>query len=55
MKLKKHDYVTIFLLMKSFINAEILLVISHLIKEILDFIIKYICKKGDALEEHAMA
>jgi hypothetical protein len=48
MKLRKHDYPTIPLLMKSFMDVESLPVIPHLIKEVLDFkdfIDSCICKK----------
>ena len=53
MRLRKHDYPTVPLLMKSIIDSESIPMISHLIKEALDFkgfIDSCICKKGDALE-----
>jgi hypothetical protein len=55
MKLKKHDYSTIPLFMKSFMDVESLLVILHLIEEVPDFrgfIDSCICKKEDVLEGH---
>jgi hypothetical protein len=55
MKLRKHDYSTIPLLMKSFMDAELLPLILHLIEEVLDFkgfIDSSICKKKDAFEGH---
>jgi hypothetical protein len=55
MKLGKHYYPTLPLLMKSFLDSELVPVILHLIKEVLDFksfIDSCICKKGDALEGH---
>ena len=58
MKLRKHDYSTILFLMKSFMDAKLLLLIPHLIEEVLDFkgfIDSSICKKREALERHIAA
>jgi hypothetical protein len=58
MRLQKHDYPTVPLLMKSFMDGESIPVIPHLIKEVPDFkgfIDSFIYKKGDALEGHTIA
>jgi hypothetical protein len=58
MRLRKHDYPTVPLLMKSFIDGESIPVIPHLIEEVpnfKDFIDSCICKKGEALEGHTTA
>jgi hypothetical protein len=55
MKHRKHDYPTIPLLNEIVMDAESLLVILHLVKEVPDFkgfIDSCICMKGDALEGH---
>jgi hypothetical protein len=58
MKLRKQDYPTIPLLMKSFMDAKLWPAIPYFIKEVLDFkgfIDSCICKKGDPLEGHTAA
>ena len=58
MRLQKHDYPTMPLLMKSFMDGESIPMIPHLIKEVPDFkgfIDTFICKKGEALEGHTAA
>jgi hypothetical protein len=58
MKLRKHDYPTVPLLMKSFMDGESIPVVPHLIQEVPDFkgfIDPCICKKGEALEGHTTA
>jgi hypothetical protein len=58
MRLRKHDYPIVLLLMKSFMDGESIPVIPHLIKEVLDFkgfIDSCICKRGDALEGYTTA
>jgi hypothetical protein len=58
MRLRKHDYPTVPLLMKSFMDGESIPVILHLIEEVPDFkgfINSCICKKGEALEGHTTA
>jgi hypothetical protein len=53
MRLRKHDYPTIPLLMKSIMDGESIPVILHLIEEVLDFegfIDSCICKKGHTLD-----
>jgi hypothetical protein len=58
MRLRKHDYPTIPLLMKSFKDGESISVIQHFIKEVLDFkgfIDSCICKKWDTLKGHTTA
>jgi hypothetical protein len=55
MRLRKHDYPIVLLLMKSFMDGESIPVIPHLIEEVPDykgFINPCICKKGEALEGH---
>jgi hypothetical protein len=57
MRLQKHDYPTVPLLMKSFMDGESIPVILHLIEEVPDFmgfIDSFICKKGNALEGHTI-
>jgi hypothetical protein len=58
MRLRKHDYPTVPLLMKSFMDGESIPVVPHLIQEVPDFkgfIDPCICKKGEALEGHTTA
>jgi hypothetical protein len=58
MKLRKHDYPTVPLLMKSFMDGESIPAIPHLIEEVPDFkgfIDTFICKKGEALQRHTAA
>jgi hypothetical protein len=58
MRLRKHDYPIVPLLMKSFMDGESIPVIPHLIEEVSDFkgfIDTCICKKGEALEGHTTA
>jgi hypothetical protein len=58
MRLRKHDYPTIPLLMKSFMDGESIPVVPHLIQEVpgfKGFIDPCICKKGEALEGHTTA
>jgi hypothetical protein len=58
MKLRKHDYPTVPLLMKSLMDGESILVIPHLIEEVPNFkgfIDTFIYKKGEALEGHIAA
>jgi hypothetical protein len=55
MRLRTHDYPTIPLFIKSFIDAKSLPVILHLIEEVPNFkgfIYSCICKKGDTVEGH---
>jgi hypothetical protein len=58
MRLWKHDYFIVPLLMKSFMDGESISVIPHLIEEVPDFkglIDSFICKKGKAFEGHTTA
>jgi hypothetical protein len=58
MRLRKHDYLIVLLLIKSFMDGESIPVIPHLIEEVpdlKDFIDSFICKKGKALEGHTAA
>ena len=53
MRLHKHDYPTVLLLMKSFMDDESIPMIPHLIEEVPNFkgfIDSCICKKGKTLE-----
>jgi hypothetical protein len=58
MRLRKHDYPIVPLLMKSFMDGESIPVIPHLIEEVPDFkgfIDTFICKKGEALQGYIAA
>jgi hypothetical protein len=58
MFLKKESFPTIPLLMKSFMDVELVPTISHLIEEVLDFkgfIAGYIAEGDEALEGHTKA
>jgi hypothetical protein len=58
MRLRKHDYPTVPLLMNSIMDGESIPMIPHLIEEVPDFkgfINLCICKKGKALEGHTTA
>jgi hypothetical protein len=58
MRLRKHDYPIVPLLMKSFMDGESIPVIPHLFEKVPDFkgfIDNCICKKGEALEGHTTA
>jgi hypothetical protein len=57
-RLQKHDYPIIPLLMKFFMDEESIPMIPHLIKEVPDFkgfIDSCICKKGNTFEGHTTA
>ena len=58
MRLRKHDYPTIPLIMKSFMDSESIPMTPHLIEEVPNFkgfIGSCICKKGEALEGNTTA